>query len=92
MDKKTTLSIRLDGAQTVQIEALASKFRVKEVDIIRWGIDSLIEYVARHGGHLHLPIDFDAMWTQVRATAPRRAAISLNEPGSTYPAGGEKKA
>ncbi len=67
--KTSPISLRLDEAQARQVRALAEKFGVIDAQIIRWAVDALIAYVARHHGHLHLPIDFDVMWNMVRATA-----------------------
>lgn len=88
--KTPAFSVRLDDDQATQIEALAKRFRVKEIDVIRWAVDALIEYVHRHGGKLHLPVDFDAIWQDVQATAERNEIALIAE---TPPAkwGGKQK-
>jgi Ribbon-helix-helix protein, copG family len=75
--KKTTLSIRLDDEQLDKVKEIAAKFRVGEADVIRWAIDALVEYVAHHDGHLHLPIQFDVLWAKVTAAAPAEARDDL---------------
>lgn len=71
--KTTPFNVRLDDEQAEQVTALAKKFRLKEIDIIRWSIDALIAYVEKHNGHLHLPIDFDTLWEKIIASAPATA-------------------
>lgn len=88
--KTSAISLRLDEEQARQVKALADKFGVIDAQIIRWAVDALIEYVARHHGHLHLPIDFDVMWQQVRATAASHhvsLAATLGEEPGDYKAG-----
>lgn len=57
--KTSAISLRLDADQARQVKVMAEKFGVIDAQIIRWAVDALIAYVARHHGHLHLPIDFD---------------------------------
>lgn len=68
--KNTVTTLRFDDDQSAKLKALASKYKVTDAQIIRWALDALHDYVEAHGGRCMLPIDFDALWTQVQATAP----------------------
>lgn len=77
--KNSALGVRFEEDQAKQLKELATRFRVKEIDVIRWAVDALIEYVKRSGGKLHLPIDFDAVWQDVRATSERNQIALLSD-------------
>jgi hypothetical protein len=67
--KNSPIAVRLDDDQDTAIKHMAERFRVKEIDVIRWAVDALIEYVKIHDGHMHLPIDFGVFWQAVERRA-----------------------
>jgi len=75
--KNTPFHVRLDDDQAEAVTKLAARFRVKEIDVIRWAIDALIAYVEKHDGHLHLPVDFNALWEKIVLTAPEGTKAGL---------------
>jgi hypothetical protein len=77
----TTFTLRLTTTQQDRVKELADRFEVGEAQVIRWGVDALLRYVDRHGGQLHLPIDFDKFWQEVEASAPR-LALAAESPTS----------
>lgn len=81
-DSSSTFTLRIPNDQIGKIKDLAERYKVTDAQIIRWGLDALFQYVERHGGRLHLPIDFDLLWEEVQATAPKPhpQIAGLNEP------------
>ncbi len=52
-------SFRFKEGQRDKLEKIAAANGEVEVSqLIRWAIDALINHVERHGGRLHLPVDF----------------------------------
>lgn len=62
-------SIRFTAAQMEQLEELANRYSVDVATVVRWSVDALIQHVERHGGRLHLPVNFDEAWEQKNLAA-----------------------
>jgi hypothetical protein len=78
MAKTSSISIRLEPEQLEDVHRLAVKFGTNDIQIVRWAIDALRDYVALHQGKLHMPIDFEEFWKvaekKVPAKKPKRNA------------------
>jgi hypothetical protein len=70
MAKTSSISIRLEHEQFEDVQRLARKFRTNDIQIVRWAIDALRDYVALHQGKLHMPIDFEEFWKLAEKTMP----------------------
>jgi hypothetical protein len=58
MSQEKPISVRLDEDQKRRLQQIAKAFRTKEVELIRWAIDGLIEQVKRDQ-RLVLPFRLD---------------------------------
>lgn len=84
--KENQRSIRFTAEQMAGLEKLAAAYSVDVATVVRWAVDALIGHVERHGGRLHLPIDFDEIW-QLRSSHEKLAA----EDPDRYNKGRKKK-
>jgi hypothetical protein len=80
MPKTSSISIHLEPEQFAEVQKLAKKFGTNDVQIIRWAIDALREYVALHNGKLHMPIAFDEFWQLIKKTVPQKVEPKVLEP------------
>lgn len=56
------MGIRITESQREELEKLAATHGVEVSQLIRWGIDAMLDHVKKQGNRLHLPIRLDEEW------------------------------
>lgn len=64
-------TFRLEKADRDWLESTAQKHGLEVSQLIRWSIEALKQYVEKHHGNIHLPIDIRTMWQLVQDTKPQ---------------------
>jgi len=62
-------SARIPKADRDWLVEVAATYGVDAVQILRWALDAMRQYIAANNGRVHLPIDFRELWQQVEARA-----------------------
>ena len=57
-EKDKPLQLRLTPMQKQKLGELAETMGLPKVQLIRWGVDALLDYVERNGGKITLPLRF----------------------------------
>jgi len=74
-----TFSVRMPADLRQRLEAMAKEHDMEVSQLIRHACVAFVNYYDFHGGMLHLPINFDEIWTRVhRDIASKPAEYHLS--------------
>lgn len=76
-------TFRLEKADREWLETTAQKHGLEVSQLVRWSIEALKQYVERHQGNIHLPIDIRTMWQLVQETKPQPILRVADEPSDS---------
>jgi hypothetical protein len=69
-------SARIPKADRDWLVEVAAAYGVDAVQILRWALDAMRQYIAANNGRVHLPLDFRELWQQVEARAAAEQSAS----------------
>ena len=78
--KRTSVSLRLDEKQYTELLQISKSTGADISFLCRTAVDGLINYMEASGGKLHLPIDFQTAWTDLKSVLEHLEANDPDKP------------
>lgn len=78
--KRTPVSLRLSEEQYAELLKISESTGADISFLCRTAVDGLINYMEASGGKLHLPIDFQTAWTDLKSVLEHLEANDPDKP------------